>query len=82
MFQAIREFRVGRPQVFAGLMLLVFLVQCLWAANTRKLSDLEYRYIAAGLEPVGNTSEQFTGQIKADLTRWDAIVKKAKISAN
>jgi len=40
------------------------------------------RYIAAGLEPVGNTSEQFGAQIRADLTRWEAIVKKAKISAN
>lgn len=40
------------------------------------------RYVAAGLEPVGNTSEQFAGQIRADLTRWEAIVKKAKISAN
>lgn len=40
------------------------------------------RYVAAGLEPVGNTSEQFGAQIRADLTRWEAIVKKAKISAN
>ncbi len=50
MFQVLREFRVGRPQVFAGLMLLAFLVQCLWVASTRKLSDLEYHYIAAGLK--------------------------------
>jgi len=40
------------------------------------------RYLAAGLDPVGNTSEQFSSQIRADLTRWEAIVKKAKISAN
>ncbi len=40
------------------------------------------RYVAAGLDPVGNTSEQFGTQIRADLTRWEAIVKKAKISAN
>jgi len=39
------------------------------------------RYIAAGLEPVGNTSEQFTEQIRADLARWETIVKKARISA-
>lgn len=39
------------------------------------------RYVAAGLEPVGNTSEEFGAQIKADLTRWGAIVKKAKIAA-
>jgi len=40
------------------------------------------RYVNAGLEPVGNTSEQFGGQIKADMARWEAIVKKARISAN
>ncbi|MFD0667180.1 Bug family tripartite tricarboxylate transporter substrate binding protein [Ramlibacter sp. MAHUQ-53] len=39
------------------------------------------RYIAAGLEPVGNTSEEFGAQIKADLARWGAIVKKAKMVA-
>jgi len=40
------------------------------------------RYIAAGLDPVGNTSEQFGSQIRADLKRWGDIVKKAKITAN
>src|SRR6185437_9655395 len=49
MFQALREFRIGRPQIFAGLMLLVFLAQCLWVANTRKITELEYQYIFAGL---------------------------------
>lgn len=49
MLQALKEFKVGRPQVYAGLMLLIFMAQCLWTANTRKLSDLEYRYIASGL---------------------------------
>lgn len=39
------------------------------------------RLVGAGLEPVGNTSEQFGGQIRADLIRWEGIVKKAKISA-
>ncbi|WPB55459.1 tripartite tricarboxylate transporter substrate binding protein [Xylophilus sp. GOD-11R] len=39
------------------------------------------RYIAAGLEPVGNTSEEFGAQIKADLARWGDIVKKAKVTA-
>src|SRR5215470_8148398 len=48
MFQAIREFSIGRPQVFAGLLLLAFLVQCLWTASGRRLSDFEYDYIASG----------------------------------
>ena len=48
MFQALREFRVGRPQVLAGLLLLAFLVQCLWTATGRRLSELEYDYMASG----------------------------------
>ncbi|HEY6306394.1 MAG TPA: glycosyltransferase family 39 protein [Candidatus Angelobacter sp.] len=51
MLQAAREFRIGRPQIFAGLMLLSFLAQSIWAAGSRKLSDLEYQYIASGLSP-------------------------------
>ena len=38
-------------------MLLAFLVQCLWVAGTRKLSDLEYRYIAAGV--MGKSEKAF-----------------------
>jgi hypothetical protein len=49
MLQILREFKVGRPQVFAGLMLLAFLAQCLWAARARKISPLEYQYMFAGL---------------------------------
>ena len=48
MFQAVREFRIGRPQLFAGLLLLAFLVQCFWTAAGRRLSDLEYEYMASG----------------------------------
>lgn len=48
MFQILREFKIGRPQIVAGLMLLAFLAQGLWVAGSRKLSDLEYQYIASG----------------------------------
>lgn len=48
MLRSLREFRVGRPQIFAGLLLLAFLFQCLWVAGGRKFSDLEYEYIASG----------------------------------
>src|SRR6476661_7174182 len=79
MIQVIREFRVGRPQVFAGLMLLAFLVQCFWAANTRKLSDLEYRYIAAGLtgksEKAVNSSP-LTGWVAAFPVRLISLARK------
>ncbi len=79
MLQVIREFRVGRPQVFAGLMLLAFVVQCLWVANSRKLSDLEYRYIAAGLigksEKAVNPSP-FTGWVAALPVRLITLARK------
>ena len=48
MLQFIREFRIGRQQIYAGLLLLVFLGQCLWVAHGRRFSDLEFEYIAAG----------------------------------
>jgi hypothetical protein len=51
MLQALKEFKVGRPQVFAGLMLLAFLAQCLWVSSSRKLSSLEEEYIASGFPP-------------------------------
>jgi hypothetical protein len=79
MFQALREFKVGRPQVFAGLMLLAFFVQSLWVASTRKLSDLEYRHISAGLtgkaEKAVNPSP-FTGLVAAFPVRLISAARK------
>jgi hypothetical protein len=49
MLTAMRSFQVGRPQILAGVMLLAFLAQCVWVASSRKLSELEYQYIGAGL---------------------------------
>jgi hypothetical protein len=48
MLKVFKEFKIGRPQIFAGLMLLVFLAQGFWVAASRKVSDLEYQYIASG----------------------------------
>jgi hypothetical protein len=79
MLQALREFKVGRPQVYAGLMLLIFMAQCFWTANTRKLSDLEYRYIASGLtgksEKAANPSP-FTGWVAALPVRLITLARK------
>jgi hypothetical protein len=69
MLQAAKEFRIGRPQILAGLMLLAFLVQCVWAANTRKLSDLEKVYIATGLGSL--PAESGTA---SPLTAWTAAL--------
>jgi hypothetical protein len=79
MIQAVREFRVGKPQVFAGLMLLAFAAQCLWTANTRKLSDLEYRYIAFGLTGASGKAvnpSPFTGWVAALPIRLTSLARK------
>ena len=41
--------------------------------------DVRERYAALGIEPVGNTPEQFAEQIRADLARWEKVVKEANI---
>jgi Dolichyl-phosphate-mannose-protein mannosyltransferase len=51
MLRIVREFSIGRPQIIAGLMLLTFLIQCFWVAGNRRLSDLEFQYIASGHAP-------------------------------
>lgn len=48
MLDLVRDFKVGRPQIFAGCLLLFFLCQCLWVATSRTFSELEYEYIASG----------------------------------
>ena len=37
------------------------------------------RYATLGIEPVGNSPEQFTEQIRADLSRWAKVVQQARI---
>jgi hypothetical protein len=66
MLKAMRSFQIGRPQVFAGLMLLVFLAQCAWVAGTRKFSELEYQYISAGLPKKPGMEYRVT----SPLTSW------------
>jgi tripartite-type tricarboxylate transporter receptor subunit TctC len=37
------------------------------------------RYAALGIEPVGNTPAQFAEQMRADLARWQGVVRQAGI---
>jgi tripartite-type tricarboxylate transporter receptor subunit TctC len=37
------------------------------------------RYAALGIEPVGNTPEEFGAQVRADLARWEKVVKAANL---
>ncbi len=79
MLQVLREFKVGRPQVYAGLMLLFFMTQCFWTANTRKLSDLEYRYITSGLTESGEKAlkpSPFTSVVAAFPVRLVSAARK------
>jgi len=88
MLRIIREFSVGRPQLIAGAMLLAFLVQCLWGASDRRLSDLEYEYIASGHRPLPGQefriSSPFTGLVASMPMRATGIVRNlvsSKMSA-
>lgn len=44
--------------------------------------DVRQRYSTLGLNPVGNPPDEFAGQIRADLARWEPVVKRAGITAD
>jgi dolichyl-phosphate-mannose-protein mannosyltransferase len=80
MLRVLSEFRVGKPQMFAGLMLAAFLAQCLWTARSRGTSELEYRYMLSGLSgPAGNVSSSspFTGLIAALPVKTVELLRKS-----
>ena len=37
------------------------------------------RYATLGIEPVGNAPAEFTAQVRADLARWEKVVKAANV---
>ncbi len=88
MLRIIKEFSIGRPQLIAGAMLLAFLAQCLWVAGNRRLSDLEYEYIASGHRPLlgqeFRVTSPFTGLVASLPMRATSIVRSvapARLSA-
>jgi len=42
-----------------------------------KLPDVSERLVGLGAEPVGNTSEEFTALVKAEVVKWADVVKKS-----
>jgi tripartite-type tricarboxylate transporter receptor subunit TctC len=44
--------------------------------------EVKARYEVLGIEPVGNSPDQFAAQIKADLSRWEQVVKQAGIKVD
>jgi tripartite-type tricarboxylate transporter receptor subunit TctC len=57
------------------------IVDRLYAEITALLQtpEVRERYAVLGIEPVGNSPEEFGGQIRADLERWAPVVKQANI---
>jgi tripartite-type tricarboxylate transporter receptor subunit TctC len=57
------------------------IVERLYREISAALADpaVKERYGVLGIEPVGNTPEQFAGQIREDLARWEKVVKQAGI---
>jgi tripartite-type tricarboxylate transporter receptor subunit TctC len=51
------------------------------AAKALAAPDLTERYLAAGLEPIGSTPDQFAAQIRADTAQWAKVVRAANIRA-
>lgn len=47
-----------------------------------KEPELRERFGVLGIDPVGNTPEEFAAQIKADMARWREVVERAKIKAD
>jgi len=41
--------------------------------------NVKARYLTLGIEPVGNTPEEFAAQIRADRARWEHVVKTAHL---
>ncbi len=48
-------------------------------AATLQSPEVRERYAVLGIEPVGNGPDEFAAQIRADLARWEKVVKKANI---
>ncbi len=41
--------------------------------------EVKERYAVLGIDPAGSTPEEYAAEIKADLARWEGVVKKANI---
>jgi len=48
-------------------------------ATALRAPQVRERYAALGIDPVGNTPAEFTEQIRADLARWEKVVRAANL---
>ncbi len=44
-------------------------------------ADVRTRYAALGMNPIGNSPDEFGAQIRADFAKWEPVVKRAQIRA-
>jgi len=41
--------------------------------------DIKQRLIAQGIDPVGNTPEEFAGYLKAEIVKWAKVLQTAGV---
>ena len=47
-----------------------------------KTPDVRARFAAIGVDPVGNTSEEFAAQIKAEIAKWGKVIQRRQDQGN
>jgi tripartite-type tricarboxylate transporter receptor subunit TctC len=50
------------------------------AAKALATATVKERFASLGVQPVGNTPDQFAAEIREDLARWAKVIKAARIS--
>jgi len=51
-------------------------------SRSLKLPDVRERMMANGQDPVGTTPEEFAAYIKAEIIKWEKVVKQSGARAN
>jgi len=46
------------------------------------LADIRRRVVALGLEPVVNTPDEFTSEIRTEVARWSKVIRQARITVS
>jgi tripartite-type tricarboxylate transporter receptor subunit TctC len=47
-----------------------------------KTADVRDRFAALGADPIGNTPEEFTAFIKAEIAKWEKVIRSAGIQVD
>jgi tripartite-type tricarboxylate transporter receptor subunit TctC len=51
-------------------------------ARVMGLAEVRQRVALLGLEPVVNTPDEFSAQIKTEVARWSKVIRQARISGS